>query len=98
MCIGNTKPAHKDAFKELIPVAYLWENIGTLLGVDKGALKIIKKDYSGDCIDCLREMLSQWLKMVNPQPTWSVLIQALDDLKVDQELMEQIKCKYIIYC
>lgn len=85
----------KDAFKELIKVASSWENIGTLLGIDQGALKTIKKDNSGDCKDCLRDMLLKWLSIVDPPPTWSVLIQALDDLNLDQKLTEQIKCKYI---
>lgn len=42
----------------------------------------------------LREMLKLWLKVVNPQPTWSAIVDALQSLGEDT-LAKNLKEKYL---
>ena len=60
-------------------VAAKWEEIGTSLQLESGLLEIIKKDNPNDCRACLREMLKEWMKQVDPPPSWSVIIKAIKD-------------------
>ena len=57
-----------------------WFNLGLCLEIDEETLKMLKQNYpNGD--DCFREMLSKWLKTVNP--TWEKLLAALTRPSVD---------------
>ena len=78
----------KQAFKTLIPLAYTWYNIGTLLEITDGKLKSIECDKR-DTYDCLREMLSSWLKQIDPPPTWSDLAEAVEHF--DPSIAEKIR-------
>ena len=60
-------------------VAAKWEAIGISLQLDSGLLDIIKEDNPNDCRACLREMLKEWMKQVNPPPSWSAIIKAVKD-------------------
>ena len=60
-------------------VAAKWEEIGISLQLESGLLEIIKKDNPSDCRACLREMLTEWMKRVNPPPSWSAIIKAVKD-------------------
>ena len=53
-----------------------WYDIGLELGIHPAKLEEIKKDYSLTK-DQFREMLTTWLKMVNPKPTLAALAEAL---------------------
>ena len=70
----------KDLFKNLLPLAAKWKSIGVLLGVKDNILQEIRRDEGDECQDCLREMLSQWLKTVNPPPAWSSLVEVIEAL------------------
>ncbi len=61
---------------ELHEVRAKWENIGLGLGVTQGTLEAIKLQYR-DPLDCLREVLKEWLKCVDPAPCWGSLIKIL---------------------
>ena len=51
-----------------------WFNLGLRLGIEEETLTMLKRNYpNGD--DCFREMLSKWLRTVNP--TWEKLLVAL---------------------
>lgn len=52
-----------------------WFNLGLELGVDEVSLKVLKQQHDVDT--CFREMLSSWLKMIDPLPTWEGLLAAL---------------------
>lgn len=65
------------AFRELLPVAASWKNIGTLLGIATHVLDTIQAN-EGRVEDCLREMLSKWLTRVAPKPTWAALADAVE--------------------
>ena len=81
----------RDIFKELLPVATHWQNIGTLLDVPQEKLESIKHDYNL-ASDCLREMVKAWLKMIDPPPTWQQLVDAV--ASVDPARAEAICRKY----
>ena len=72
-----------------------WEYIGMKLKVNQGKLDAIKKDNPGSSKDCLKCMLSAWLKSVNPRPSWEALADALKSSLVGEErLSEEVKVKY----
>ena len=51
-----------------------WFNLGLNLNIDQATLIMIKQNHpNGD--DCFREMLSEWLKSV--EPSWEELLAAL---------------------
>ena len=53
-----------------------WYDIGIELKVDVSTLKTIESMYSNSK-DCLREVITEWLKAVHPKPTWRSLVDAL---------------------
>ena len=82
----------KNALKGLYPIAAEWNNLGIMLGINKTTLDVIAKEMSNPR-DCLREMLSVWLKSVDPLPTWSVLIEALEDIG-ERQLAISLKSQF----
>ena len=63
--------------RELLPIAHQWKNIGALLKLEPYILDKIQSD-EGKVEDCLREMLSKWVKQINPQPSWVDLADAVE--------------------
>ena len=84
----DDQPKLKDIFKRLIPLASSWKTIGGLLGVERHVLDNIKKDEDG-ARDCLHAMLSEWLKQVDPPPTWTDIVDAVKE--VDSSKAEEIR-------
>lgn len=60
-------------------VSAKWEELGISLRLESGLLEIIKKDNPNDCRACLRVMLKEWMKQVDPPPSWSAIIEAVKD-------------------
>ena len=60
-------------------VAPKWEVIGISLQLEPGLLDIIKTDHPSDCRACLREVLKEWMKQVDPPPSWSASVKAVKD-------------------
>ena len=87
----DDQPKLKDVLKRLISLASNWKTIGGLLGVERHVLDNIKKDED-DVRDCLHAMLSEWLKQVDPQPTWKDIVDAIEE--VDSSKAEEIR-RYI---
>ena len=84
----------KDVQEELIGVSNKWYNIGLQLHIQPGVLDSIMAHKDGH--SCLCEMLKCWLKGVDPQPTWKMLVKALDSRSVSEaDLAKQLKK---IYC
>ena len=71
----------------LIQYANKWKAIGGLLGVPR--LNVIKVD-NDDADDSLREMLSIWLKQIDPLPTKEKLVSAVESATQDPELAKKI--------
>ena len=79
--------------KELLSkVSADWEDIGLALELKEGQLSAIKSDHR-DSNKCFREMLKLWLKQVEPPPTWSAIIDAIDILEYES-LAEELRKKY----
>ena len=72
-----------------------WYYIGIEIKLDVSTLKSIESKYS-DCKDCLREVITVWLKAVQPKPTWRSLVDdALRRPVVDEsKLAAMIEGKY----
>lgn len=54
-----------------------WFYLGLELGIDETTLRVIKQDHRDDTEQCFTEMLSVWLKMASPMPSWEALLAAL---------------------
>lgn len=88
-------PLFTQLVKELLKViAAEWEDIGLFLHIEEGVLAAVKADLPGDCQKCFRRMLKIWLKQVNPPPTWSAIIEAIDNLGYES-LAKNLKDKYV---
>lgn len=85
--IGD-KPKLRNIFKDLLPLAKDWKTIGGLLGVERHVLDNIRRDEEG-VRDCLHAMLSEWLKQVDPQPSWKDIVEAVE--QIDSSKAEEIK-------
>ena len=75
-------------------VAAKWEEIGISLQLESGLLEIIKKDNPNDCRACLREMLKEWMKQIDPPPSWSAIIKAVKDCGY-RPLARTLRNKYL---
>ena len=81
--------------RELKCKAAEWADIGVELEFDGDELKKIKADNPNDTTDCLRELFTQWVKRVSPEPSWKAIIEAVEESLKDQELARKLKSKYI---
>ena len=86
--IIDAKPELKDVFKKLLPLAHEWKSIGILVRVKHNILENIKREEHG-VRDCLSNMLSEWLKMVEPSPTWEEIVDAVK--QVDASAAKEIE-------
>ena len=82
-----------DIYKLLSPVASHWRNIGVMLGINDDLHDTIKNDEMNNSKNCLRAMLSTWIKKINPPPTWCKLVEAVEHY--DPSLAEEIRCTYL---
>ena len=55
-----------------------WFDLGLELRVSLTTLKVIEQDNREVTKRCFTDMLSEWLKMINPLPSWEGLIAALN--------------------
>ena len=70
------------------------ETIGVNLEIPEGTLNTIAADYPHKSEDCLLEMLKEWLKQqVDPPPSWTVIIDAVEYLG-DKQLGKELREKY----
>ena len=70
-----------------------WEYIGIQLDIEDGQLKQIKSDNPSDSKACLCEMLRVWLKRINPPPSWSEMVEALES-QGNEDIASQMRAKY----
>ena len=54
-----------------------WKTIGVELGIDIATLDSIEKSNVRVVEDCLREMLTRWLRRATPKPTRSAMAAVL---------------------
>ena len=72
-------------------MANKWKEIGVRLEI--GDLETIGTRHPGDPHGCLLGMLEIWLKRVDPPPTWSAVIEAVEFLG-NEKLGKELKEKY----
>ena len=73
-----------------------WMDIGIELNIIKTDLDAIKETEAGNPKKCFTEMLSLWLKQVDPPPTWLALVTALKRPTIGlQQVAEEIEKTYI---
>ena len=72
-----------------------WFNLGLALEVNEIELGVIEENNRSKVEECFRNMLSKWLKMVEPRPTWEGLIAALKQPSVrHKKLARELKVKF----
>lgn len=75
-----------------------WYDLGLELGLSQATLQTIKNENPTDVKACFREMLSEWLKMVNPQPSWVGLLRSLKEPSVGHfDLVKKIVTECKVY-
>lgn len=68
-----------------------WFNLGLNISIDKDCLTMIKQNNPNED-DCFRKMLLEWLKSVDPEPSWKDLLAALSEPSVGyKQLAEEIE-------
>ena len=72
----------------LLPLATDWINIGVLLGIEEDILQEIQQKERQER-NCLRVMLSKWLKSEDPPPTWCDLAEAVEPF--NEKIAEEIR-------
>lgn len=63
------------------------------MGLPSGKLDVIERDKCNQQEDCLLEMISVWLRMTDPEPTWETLVDAVKHF--DPQRAQEIYSKYI---
>lgn len=83
--------------EELNKVRAKWYDVGMQLGVSVDTLNAIRKQHLNDPSDCLREILTTWLKAYHPPPTWDKLLKVLKTKTVDEAMLAaDLECKYCL--
>lgn len=80
-------------FKVLFCHASDWKTIGGLLGVEMSRLDSIERNEA-KVNERLQAMLSEWLKNLDPLPTWNDIVDAVKTIG-NVELAEEIQTVYI---
>ena len=71
-------------------------DIGLELDLDITDLNAIDAAHRGDIGRCFIEMLTLWLQQVDPPPTWSAMVEALQDPIIGLgDLAKQVESKFI---
>ena len=74
-------------------VADKWKAIGVYLRISD--LASIETKHHSDPHLCLIEMLDTWLKRVDPSPSWSAIIEAVEFLG-EEQLGKELREKYCL--
>ncbi len=83
-------------FSGLHEARYKWNSIGLALGMNHGDLAAIAEQHRHDPDKCFKESLSCCLKQTEPEPTWEVVVSALESPIVGHgQLAERMKGKYL---
>ena len=75
--------------EELYEVRKKWHALGGLLKVDVGTLDAIGAQFRDIPDYCLREVLSHWLRQMNPLPCWNAIVDALHSPLMNEPSLAQ---------
>ena len=95
--MNDSTPELSELLNQLHCVAYKWYDIGLFLKpkIACGTLENIRSNYRGVPRDCLRAMLSCWLKEDNPKPSWEGVVAALKESFIgEKELAQTLEVTY----
>lgn len=94
ICTGLQEPTLPQAFKLLLPLSFEWMNIGVMLNLPGHTLRRIGIEQH-DTRSRLREVLSEWLKQIDPLPTWFALAEAvaLFNKEIADKIKSRINCE-----
>ena len=82
--------------EELFDVKRKWYNIGLQLKVPDTKLDEIESTSKDDIEVALRRVLQEWLKQLEPRPTWGSLVRALRSRTVSEhDLAANLEGRYV---
>ena len=91
-----TEQDFKAVRNELWGIRRKWHDIGIELDLPKPELDNFREQHNNDFKECLKEMITKWLKRTNPRPTWEALIEVLKGPVIEEEaLAENLATKYL---
>ena len=76
----------KDVLEAVAHVCAKWKLIGLQLGMPPEKLDEIKSEHK-DPRNCFLEVLNEWLKGLDPEPTWEGLAKALRSKSVGEDAL-----------
>ena len=79
--LANTPENHREILDLTWPHRASWKLIGIELGIDTGTLDAIEEDYR-KVGDRLTELISTWLRDINPRPTRAAITAVLKSEKI----------------
>ena len=71
-------------------IAYKWQLVGVLIGIEKGQLEFISVQYQNNIEECCQAVLTRWQENPPPDypPTWGGLIELLEDSNLAEVITE----------
>ena len=83
---------HANLLRELMDLACDWNIIGILLEMPDGTLDTIQCDHPNNARQCLLAMLKEWLKIIDPPPSWERMAGAVE--QINQKKAHDLREKY----
>ena len=78
LLVMNSPPKLKDLYNLITPeYAAHWKVIGTLLGVEKGIITGVERNFPNNVSWCCNELLETWLER-DTEASWKKMIQVID--------------------
>lgn len=85
-----------DVQRKLHAVTTSWYNLGLELGLKVPILDLIDTKYRGNPSKCFRRVLKEWLRGIDPLPTWELVVIALNSPTVgEHQLAEEIEIQHL---
>ena len=95
---AGSVPRLKDVVEELHEVKVKWRAIGIQLEVPSATLKMIAHTHKTDSEQAFADMIEEWLSQVDPEPSWSAIVDALRSRSVGEghlaSLIERKRCPH----
>lgn len=84
---------------EIFHIRSKWFSLGIQLKMNPDDLEAIKVRHNNDPDACLLDLLTTWLKNLDPKPTWESLASALKSKALgNEQLSERVRQKYLTMC
>ena len=80
-----SRPELSDLVEELHCVKKKWYSIGIQLKVPDSKLDEIQDTAKDDLERALRRMIQEWLRQIEPEPTWDGIVKALRCVSVNEQ-------------